>query len=200
LPQTCDVDVWLVSLERDADTILSPDEELRAARLRFEHDRIHWIRAHSALRAILSVSTGLPPLEIRFVTGPNGKPALMDGHGVEFNLSHSGDWAMVAVTNGVPVGVDIERIRENVDMPALLQKLGERDLPESRPDLYRVWTRREARTKAVGGALFERPAGDFRICDLDAPTGYSAALALIGHDPRIRYHSTTVPPATTFFL
>lgn len=196
MPLLCDVDVWLVPLEEAGEIILSPDEELRAARFRFEADRTHWIRAHSALRAILADRTGIPAGEIRFTLGPHGKPALTDSNGVEFSLSHSGNWAMIAVTQGVPVGVDIERIRENVDMAPLLKRLGETNLSGSPAGLYGTWTRREAMTKAVGGALMDRPEGDFRVCDLDAPAGYSAALALIGRDPRVRRRGA-VPAVST---
>jgi hypothetical protein len=196
LPQTCEVDVWLVSLEAGPASILSPDEELRAARFRFDSDRSRWVRARTALRVILADYASLPPAELQFVLGPHGKPALASGSEIEFSLSHAGSWAMVAVTRGIPVGIDIERIRDNVDMAALLRRLGVTDLPEDRSSLFRAWNRREAVTKAVGGALLDKPAGDFGICDLDAPEGYSAALALPEHTPRIRYRSTPVLSGT----
>lgn len=184
------VDVWLIALDAESAIVLSPDEELRAARFRFESDRVRWMRAHSGLRTILAGSTGMAPLDIQFVLGPHGKPSVAGVDGVEFSLSHAGDWAMVAVTAGVPVGIDIERIRENVDMAALLRRLGERDLPTGQVELFRAWTRREAVTKAAGGALLDAPSGDFRIRDLDAPEGYSAAVALIGHEPLVLPHGT----------
>ena len=194
MTQACDVDVWLISLERDAEIVLSADEQLRAARFRFDLDRERWIRAHSALRLILARITGIPAAQLQFALGPHGKPSVANGGDVEFNLSHSGSWAMIAVTRGVPVGVDIEHIRENVNMTALLERLGEANLPDSQPDLYRAWTRREATSKAAGGALFDRPDADFRVCDLDAPPGYSATLALIGRAPRVRLHDSPVLP------
>ena len=206
MTQTCDVDVWLVSLEADpADepanephaSVLSPDEILRAARFRFESDRARWVCARTALRTILGDYAGLPPEEIQFTFGPHGKPGLMASSGIEFSLSHAGNWAMVAVTRGVPVGIDIERIRDNVDMAALLRRLGVTDLPEGRSNLFRAWNRREAMTKAVGGALMDTPAGNFGICDLEAPEGYSAALALQEHTPQIRYRSTTAVRTST---
>ena len=184
----CDVDVWLVSLDSEGNNILSPHEQERAARFRFETDRRRWTRARSALRVILADCTGIPAPEVRFVIGKYGKPALENGGGIEFSVSHSGEWAMVAVTRGVPVGVDIERIREGTDMAALLARLGERDLPDTAQDLFRAWTRREAMTKALGGALMDRPTGDLRICDLEAPAGYAASLVLIGLDPSVVYH------------
>jgi 4'-phosphopantetheinyl transferase len=197
LAQTCTVDVWLIPLESGGETVLSPDEELRAARFRFEADRVRWVRAHSALRIILAQCTGLPAAGIRFEIGPHGKPSLAGRTGFEFSLSHSGSWAMVAVTRGVPVGVDIERMRENVDMAALLNRLGETGVPQGQPALYAAWTRREARSKAVGGALLDQPPGDLHVCDLEAPDGYTAALALVGCDPRIRLQNALVPPSGT---
>jgi 4'-phosphopantetheinyl transferase len=196
LPQTCEVDVWLVSLEGGRACELSPDEELRAARFRFESDRNRWVCARTALRTILADYVSLPPADLRFTLGPHGKPALEIGGEIEFSLSHAGDWAMVAVTRGVPAGIDIERIRDNVDMAALLRRLGATDLPEGRNNLFRAWNRREAMTKAVGGALLDSPAGNFGICDLVAPEGYSAAVALPEYIPRIRYRSTPVLPGT----
>jgi 4'-phosphopantetheinyl transferase len=201
LALACDVDVWLISLESGGETVLSPDEEIRAARFRFESDRTHWIRARSALRLILSHSTGIPPGQIRFSLGPHGKPALADERGdtaIEFSLSHAGTWAMVAVTRGVPVGIDIERIRDNVNMAALLQRLGE-SLPDTQTSLslFNAWTRREAMSKAVGGALLDAPTADLRTCHLDAPEGYSAALALVGQNPRIRRQDALVLPFGT---
>jgi 4'-phosphopantetheinyl transferase len=192
LREVSNVDVWLISLEREGQTILSADEEIRAARFRFNDDRARWIRAHSALRVILAACTGLSARELRFSVGPHGKPAVVDGMGVEFSLSHAGCWAMVAVTRGIPVGVDIERIRENVNMGALLRRLGEQVPEGGEADLYRVWTRREAMSKAVGGALLEPPAGDLRVTGLDAPAGYVAALALLGFDPRVRRQDAPV--------
>jgi 4'-phosphopantetheinyl transferase len=190
LTQTCDVDVWLVSLiVEPLQDILSEDELMRAARFRFESDRTRWLCARSALRTVLAECTGISGAEIRFVLGPHGKPAVSQG-GVEFSLSHAGDWAMIAVTSDVPVGIDIERIRENVDMAALLARLGETNLPAGQTALFAAWTRREAMTKALGGALMDMPAGDLRTCDLDAPEGYFASLALIGRQPRVRRHTT----------
>jgi 4'-phosphopantetheinyl transferase len=184
------VDIWLVSLESEGEIALSEDEQSRAARFHFEQDRLRWIRAHSALRLILAKTLGTGPLDLRFSLGSHGKPALIDGGGVEFNLSHAGSWAAVAVARNVPVGVDIERIRENVDMAALLRRLGEKSIPETREELYRAWTRREATSKAAGGALFDQWEHDFGVCELEAPDGYCGSVALIGYEPYVRQRET----------
>src|SRR6185437_587091 len=184
----CDVDVWLVSLENEGETVLSDDEKIRAARFHFDQDRVRWTRAHSALRLILAKTLGAAPLDLRFSIGPHGKPAVLEGGGLEFNLSHAGSWAAVAVAHNVPVGVDVERIRGNVDMAALLKRLGETSIPKTTEELYRAWTRREATSKAAGGALFDRWEHDFGVRELDAPVGYCGSVALIGYEPCVRQH------------
>ncbi|HEX4133922.1 MAG TPA: hypothetical protein VHY84_04800 [Bryobacteraceae bacterium] len=181
------VDIWTISLVKPSPEHLSEDEIARANRFRFEEDRIRWIRARSALRLILSRYAGDEPSRLGFTLGAHGKPALLPVSHVEFNLSHAGDWALVAVTHGIPVGVDIERIRANVDMAPLLTRLGESNLPETTQQLYQMWTHREARAKAVGGALFDRPSENARAVNLNAPEGYTASVALVGYEPDVRY-------------
>jgi 4'-phosphopantetheinyl transferase len=181
--ETCAVELWTIPLTRECPTHLSEDEVPRANRFRFEEDRIRWIRARSSLRLILSRYAGSDPAELVFSYGKHGKPALVGANGVEFNLSHARDWAMVAVARYVPVGVDIERMRANVDIAALLRRLGETDLPQAETELYQAWTRREARTKAEGVALFTKPADDTCAIDIAAPSGYAASVALAGYQP-----------------
>ncbi len=182
------VDVWSISLLRARPAILSEDEELRANRLRFEDDRLRWTRARSAMRTILAGYTRQAPESLIFVCGAHGKPALSHSE-VEFNLSHAGDWALIAVARSVPVGIDIERMRENVDIAALLLRIGETDLPEGLARLYQTWTRREARSKAAGGALFDPPPREACAVDLEAPEGYAASVAMVGFSPTPIYRS-----------
>jgi 4'-phosphopantetheinyl transferase len=183
------VELWTIPLTREGPTHLSEDEVVRANRFRFEKDRIRWIRARSSLRLILSRYAGDDPRNLCFAYGKNGKPALLPFTQIEFNLSHSGDWAVIAISRSVPVGVDIERIRADVEMAPLLRRLGEVDLPPSQLELYQAWTRREARTKASGGALFEKPEENIRAIDINAPAGYAAAVALEGYAPMAEYRS-----------
>jgi 4'-phosphopantetheinyl transferase len=185
--QQCDV--WTIALDEPREVLLTEEEQARADRFRFERDRVHWSRARSALRAVLGRYLNAAPLEISFALGAHGKPSV---EGLEFNLSHAGGWAMIAVSEGAAVGIDLEAIRAKVDMGALLARIGETQLGGGvyempRADLFQVWARREARTKAVGGPLMEIPVGDLRVVDLVAPEGFAAALAMVGCDPLIRY-------------
>jgi 4'-phosphopantetheinyl transferase len=190
--EKAEVDIWTVSLTTAAPEHLSEDEAARASRFKFERDRIRWIRARSSLRLILSMYAGDDPARLSFVYGPHGKPALPVSD-VQFNLSHAGDWAMIAVTRSVPVGVDIERIRPGIDMAPLLRRLGENGEAGTIVELYRRWTRREARSKAGGGALFDKPPEDARTADLHAPEGYAASVALLGYEPAVNYRCAEKP-------
>lgn len=180
------VDIWTISLTEPRTAILSPEESARAARFHFEHDRIHWTAAHTALRIILSRYLNTPPLDIKFTTGPYGKPDLTTGN-LEFNLSHSRAWAMVAICPSTPVGIDLEGIRENVDMAKLLARTGETNLPLGRQALFQRWTEREARTKATGSPLLQQPEAHIISVPIEAPAGFAASVALVSALPQPRY-------------
>jgi 4'-phosphopantetheinyl transferase len=182
------VELWTISLTRDYPSHISEEELARANRFKFEADKVRWIRARSALRMILSRYAGEDPGNLVFSYGEHGKPSIPFSH-VQFNLSHSGDWAIIAVSRSIPVGVDIERMRPNVEMAVLLRRLGETDLPATEPELYHAWTRREAKTKAVGGALFHPPADNVCAIDIGSPAGYSASVALVGFRPVAEYRT-----------
>ena len=179
------VDVWLIDLDCDRRLLLTPDEEQRAARLRLELHRARWARARTALREILSLRLACGPLDLRFEIGAHGKPFLQ--HGPQFNLSHSGRWAAIAVASAAEVGIDIEQLRGHVDMAELLGRLKETNLPDSRPALFQRWARREAASKTTGGALFSSVDARVRVVDLKAPEGYVAAVGMLGFEPEPVY-------------
>jgi len=176
------VDIWKVALSDAMRLVLSAEEAERAARFRFPKDRERWSRARSALRMVLAKYARVQPDELRFAIGPHGKPALVEAAGIEFNLSHARDYALVAVSRNVPVGVDIQDIRPGTDMALLLRRLGESG-DGGTAELYARWARREARSKAAGGALFDPLPPDIRAVDLPVPEGYAAAVALCGFEP-----------------
>ncbi len=185
--KTSPVDLWTIPLTTPCPTHLSESEQTRANRFHFEEDRIRWTRARSSLRRILSTYTGIDPEALSFTYGEHGKPALSPLTDIEFNLSHAGDWAMIAVSRSIPVGVDIERIRPDVDGAALLRRLGDTGLPATIPALFQAWTQREAKSKAAGGPLFHPPEAGIYTLDVAAPEGYAASIALAGYQPQVRY-------------
>jgi len=178
------VDVWLFELDKPRPAVLTAEEQARAARFRFEADRRHWSNAHCALRAILSKYVRTPPEDIRFTLGPHGKPAT---EGIEFNLSHARNWGAIAVSHTISVGIDIESIRDNVEIDKLLRRIGEIQTQGTKEHLFHVWTRREARTKALGSPLMEIPPADVVATDIIAPAGFAASVALVNRTPQVRY-------------
>jgi len=183
---TSRVDVWRVRLDEPAKarsevSVLSPDEILRASRFHFEKDRIYFTRCRSALRSLLAGYLAIPATEIRFEYLTSGKPQLaaeQNPRTLQFNVSHSANMALIAVGSERRLGVDIEKIRSEVDTASLAERffsLRERAGLQALPDHLRVpgffacWTRKEAFLKATGDGL-SFPLVDFSVTthpDLD---------------------------------
>src|SRR2546425_11822333 len=95
--------------------LLTDDEIESARRFKFEPERNLLVSSHGALRCILARYCGTSPRNIRFSFGQNGKPELKrHEQDIAFNLSHSGNRALIAITNGRSSGIDTERIRREV--------------------------------------------------------------------------------------
>lgn len=165
-----DSQLWLVDL-RQPDTgheqVLSVHEQTRAARFRFERDARRYRVSHLALRHLLGNALGCQPGAVVLETGPHGKPHLRSG-GCHFNLSHSDDWALIALHPDHPIGVDLECWHPISDWATLAaQNYTPREnealqtLPADEQALgfLRCWTRKEACLKALGSGLLIEPHG-----------------------------------------
>jgi 4'-phosphopantetheinyl transferase len=145
--------------------ILSADELARAAKFHFEKDQKKFIVTRGVLRTILGRYLGNKPDELRFEYTSFGKPLLATdrGHGaITFNLSHSDEIALVAVTRSRRIGIDVERIRHNIDVGQIANRFFSSDEIRSldklqvtdRPELFfQYWVRKEALIKAMGEGL-----------------------------------------------
>jgi 4'-phosphopantetheinyl transferase len=145
--------------------ILSAEERERCARFVRAADRARFAQAHVFLRETLSRFADVAASEWEFSRGEFGKPAISSppaGAGIEFNLSHTRDWAACVVTRGVQCGIDIERIRP---VPQMLDIARSRFAPQefhalealpedARPQrFFELWTEKEAWVKARGKGL-----------------------------------------------
>ena len=165
-----EVELWKIELSlqeyraEDCDSLLSADEKERASRLIFERDRMRFVISRTAMRGILSEYLGIAPHEISFSYSSNGKPELalrFRESGIKFNLSHSGELALLAVARDLCVGIDIEFIDENLAMNemALLGSQQESIVLSNFPSeqkseaFFKWWTRKEAFTKMLGVGL-----------------------------------------------
>jgi 4'-phosphopantetheinyl transferase len=154
--------------------LLSSDELDRAARFHFERDRQCYCVARGVLRALLGTSLGVRPQELSFQYSDKGKPRLASrysGRGLVFNVSHSGDLALLGFAYTGDVGVDIEKIRDDFDSAAIARRFfsaREQDqlsrLPadQRHPAFFRCWTRKEAFIKALGDGL-SHPLNQFDV-------------------------------------
>ncbi|MGB7984765.1 MAG: 4'-phosphopantetheinyl transferase superfamily protein [Terracidiphilus sp.] len=173
-PEFCDL--WLVSAKIDVpereilECLLSADERDHSGRFRFEQDRVRSIVGRGGLRQILSSYCRVPPHAIQFHTGSHGKPALLRPFtALEFNVSHSGDCVLIAVTSGVPCGVDIESDRANTPEVWITEKFFcPREVEwvsRNEKGFLRIWVIKEAIIKATGLGL-SIPLSDIDLTDL----------------------------------
>lgn len=166
--QSHQVDIWRVSLDpspdslRDFESTLSADESQRASRFRFAADRDRFIAAHVCLRNILARYLHLEPGELNFSTREYGKPSLVNDPKLEYNLSHSGDYALIAIARERKVGVDVERIRQDMELESIasryfstieVSELMVLPTEQRETAFFNCWTRKEAYIKAHGLGL-----------------------------------------------
>jgi 4'-phosphopantetheinyl transferase len=144
--------------------VLSTTEKDRADRFVQPADRALFIAARGLLRCLLSEATNIVAKNIRFAEGPYGKPYLSGLPGPHFNVSHSGAFALIGLSEGRPVGVDIERMRfsgdelnvaQNYFSTAEYRALQGLEQEAMLSVFYKIWTCKEAVFKACGSGILE---------------------------------------------
>ena len=151
------VDVPFARLQVYQET-LSPDERARAQRFRSSTHRRRFAAARGILRHILARYLRTSPRDIRFQSGPFGKPLLQDpaDQPLHFNVSHSQQLAVYAVSHDFAVGIDLEGDRNSLDYAGLAERICNPDelatfrkLPqaEQQAAFFRCWTRKRPLSK-----------------------------------------------------
>jgi phosphopantetheinyl transferase len=180
---------------------LSAQERERCGRFIRARDRVRYAQSHAFLRETLSRFAAIEPADWRFSYGEFGRPSIAgpaEGLGIEFNLSHTHDWAACVVTRGVRCGIDIERIRPITHMMGIAET---RFAPEefreieqlddaSRPRrFFELWTEKEAWVKAHGQGItlgLHRAVRDIpgvTLYPCEAPPDHAMAVVLLVTDP-----------------
>src|SRR5436190_14319682 len=148
-----------------ARSLLSREEKGRAARFHFEAHRTRFIAGRAWLRTVLGNYLGVKPARIVFSYSANGKPELAElgaNSGLKFNLAHSENLALLAVTTEAEIGVDVECVHpvpEAADLVSRFFSPREAELFENLPDekradaFFNLWTRKEALLKATGEGI-----------------------------------------------
>jgi 4'-phosphopantetheinyl transferase len=175
-----EIHVWRASLNASPAHIetlrqvLSAEEIARAERFRLPKLRDHFITARGVLRTLLASYLHVEPASVAFCYQPQGKPAIdakVHPQSIQFNLSHSGDWVLYAVTLQRAVGIDIESHRLTRDLNGIVNRFfspGERAAMAALPDeqrptaFFRYWTVKEAYLKACGTGLAS-PLDQFEV-------------------------------------
>lgn len=163
-----EVHVWRIGLEQPEDLLerfrrtLEPNELERASRFHFERLQRHFVVARGFLREVLARYLEAKPDELRFAYNDYGKPSLAGEHSLVFNMSHSHEIALVGVTRGAALGIDVEHVRANFASSDIARRFFSRFEVETFDSLrkeeqvsafFRCWTRKEAYIKAIGKGL-----------------------------------------------
>lgn len=204
-----EVHVWCIVLDQPSTalstlaSLLSADEQARAAQFYFERDRRAFIVCHGWLRVILGRYLTVDPQHLEFERALHGKPALAPPSGttlLQFNLSHSRQIALYAIARQREIGIDLEYIRPMPDMEQIVARFftpSEQAMFQTLPAdqrlaaFFRAWTCKEAYLKAIGSGL-TRPLADFEVSLLP---GVPPRLLHDVHDPhaveRWSFHTWT---------
>jgi 4'-phosphopantetheinyl transferase len=200
-----EVHVWSASLCLDPHElalmreVLSPDELLRCERSPLLQERNRFIAGRGLLRHVLAPYVHLDPAEIQLAYGYAGKPYLADDSlDIEFNISHSGDLALIAITAGREVGVDVERICDMPEMDEIVARFftdrakaeyQAAALVDRLQVFFRCWTEKEAVSKCTGQGIADEqplPVDNISIIPLAPAMGYAGALAISGPSLKLR--------------
>ncbi|MBS0298533.1 MAG: 4'-phosphopantetheinyl transferase superfamily protein [Proteobacteria bacterium] len=202
------IDAWLLEFAFTSAQLahdwplLSATEQLRARSFHHYQDRIRFVSARAALKRLLAERVGTLPDRLTISITASGKPYLAQHAEIQFNLSHAGSFALIALSSAGRVGIDIERCNRDVTglMHCVLSPLERTRAcwPEKR--FIDLWVAKEAVLKALGLGIAENlqdisvlpePGsryciahehpdwGNIRAWPIEVPEDYAAALALV---------------------
>jgi 4'-phosphopantetheinyl transferase len=178
----------------------APDNpDLRGGEVHVWRTALGTVPASLTLRRVLALYLDEAAEEIELAQGEHGKPRLAaEPPPLSFNLSHSGDLALVAVARDREVGVDVERVKPDRDLAAIAERalapeeaaaVREATDPERARLFYELWTQHEARVKCLGVGLATRPtwpAPPVAVQSLPIDPGFAAAVAVSGEAVPVR--------------
>lgn len=164
-----DVHVWRIRLDTPCsnyfDEALSHEDRIHGKKFRFGIDRSRFVAARASLRLILNRYLRIPAAVLRFAQNSYGKPYLdnsQNPQGLRFNLSHSQDLALLAITRNRELGIDIEfkqidfatdEVAEQFFSPFEISQFATIP-PELKTEaFFNCWTRKEAYIKGRGEGL-----------------------------------------------
>lgn len=219
------VDIWylyksqLLSLPFNWRKILSTEELSRADRFRFDEDKETFTIYHACKRIILAKYLKKLPHEIEISIRDTGKPFLKNNE-LFFNLSHTKNVAIFAVTLHTEIGVDIEYIKKTNNFLEIAKRFFHqneykklKNMPDAEQQdyFYLAWTAKEAILKATGQGisaglnsfwiaphlsekhlLTHSYPQNITLLRLNSPKNYLASLAILENQKMVRYQKFTL--------
>lgn len=178
-----EIHIWTADLtitqaqENEKLGLLNLEERERASRYHFPIHRTRFIAARSMLRVIISQYLNIIPEDIIFTYDENEKPSLNTPNPLQlqFNLSHSENFAVYAITSEHAIGVDIEKVQDHFNLAVAKRYFTQQEntnllnlsSQEQITTFYRIWARKEALIKAIGKGL-AIPLSSFSVSTNDA--------------------------------
>jgi 4'-phosphopantetheinyl transferase len=163
--------VWIAQVSKAKDSLiflepcLDVRDRERAARFHFYEDRARFVLGRGLLRKCVGLYLQQPPETIELAYTDRGRPILPHDDAIQFSISHTHDLVAIALTADARIGIDLEYMQPQWDLPELAKRIfSEEDLQtfqslsggEARTAFFRVWTRKEAYLKARGEGIAER--------------------------------------------
>lgn len=154
-----DVHVWKLLIPGTSPDVerLSDEERRRSGSIVAEEARRRFQISRGFLRTLLERTSGLDLKGTEFSYGLHGRPE-MTRTGLRFNLTHSADLILVAITRSGPVGIDVEKLRLLPSLTSIIERYLNPDEVrwfQQRPtevrvrEFLRLWTLKEACAKAL---------------------------------------------------
>ena len=178
------VEVVVARLDVDQEAVhalsawLSDEERQRAGRFRLARDRRRYTVARGRLRQLLADRLCTHPRLVALCYGAHGKPRLAPGSAAadwRFNVSHSGDLALLAFCRGRELGIDVEAVHAVQDADSIAAWY----FP---PRELAAFLSLAPSDKALGDGLHRPPMRsddtDWRLHGFCPESGYVAALAV----------------------
>ncbi len=184
IPDIHTVDIWQIALDIPSAQIQSLKNTLDSKELE-RHQHLHnkhqqsFLVSHIACRHILAQYLNLSAKQIIYKKNKYGKPLLDHGTPIRFNMSHSHNTAIIAISNNADIGVDVEFIKKKPSWEKIAHRffhpneiayLFDQDTDEQKKSFFQIWTRKEAYIKALGTG-FATPFSSFDVIKKDIILG-----------------------------
>lgn len=151
---------------------LDATEQQKLQKITAAKKRHAFIVCRFVAKQLIGEFFGINPRTLSFHYTERGKPHV-NTPGVEFNISHSGDYALIGV-NRYKIGVDIEKIKPNRNFKGLADAVLSEDEKawvfecDTVQRFYQLWTLKEARLKCDGDGI----SGHYPEATFDTAEGW----------------------------